>query len=333
MSPLINLNPAGRCEKCAKKYKRMVDLFKTIALKCFYDTPNIINEFLSERKLEYSKYLKGKTNFPIEPICDAIFKWCISCQKNYFEKIFTNWTSENEKIDDFIQEIQLKNSSYNDIILEWMPYDRFNRDLAIATWKNGPLYYSRLEKELIREPKNYSQVYGMSQNPDTKDCIMVFQYERCERCGRKYIDSLKVLDYPHYQEIGFISYSGARDCLKNPSELYYCSSDITVVDCLPDGLIDLISVQQSLKFVDCLPDLISLLMTRVPNTLTKLKLYGGGDDISLSFIIRLTKLQELQLSFEVKENKLLIHYERCVPAVTSPLNVLETLKIIVAEFK
>ncbi|CAB4387486.1 unnamed protein product [Rhizophagus irregularis] len=37
-------------------------------------------------------------------------------------------------------------------------------------------------------------------------------------------DSLKVLDYPHYQEIGFTSYPGARNCLKNLSELY-CSSD------------------------------------------------------------------------------------------------------------
>jgi hypothetical protein len=59
-------------------------------------------------------------------------------------------------------------------------------------------------------------------------------------------------------------------------------------------------------------------MTRVPNTLTKLKLYGGDDDISLSFIIRLTKLQEL-----------LIHYERCIPTVTPPLKEFETSKIIV----
>ncbi|EXX65161.1 hypothetical protein RirG_135980 [Rhizophagus irregularis DAOM 197198w] len=91
MSPLIN--PAGRCEKCAKNYidrssaakewckhcqinslkrnfmnwtsgsfaalyysKRKdgslqyhdIDSFETIALKCFYDKPNIINEFLNE---------------------------------------------------------------------------------------------------------------------------------------------------------------------------------------------------------------------------------------------------------------------------------------------
>ncbi|PKY22428.1 hypothetical protein RhiirB3_436407 [Rhizophagus irregularis] len=138
------------------------------------------------------------------------------------------------------------------------------------------------------------------------------------------ITSLKILDYLHYQEIGFTSYPGARNCLKYLSELY-CSSDtssdffyqlsqicnnislldITIVDRLPHGLINLISVQQSLKCLNLsiyyVPTDLSLLLTRVPNTLTKLRLYGGSDDISLSFIIRLTNLQELQLSYEVKE--------------------------------
>jgi hypothetical protein len=61
-----------------------------------------------------------------------------------------NWASENEKIDDFIQEKQLINKYFNDVVLEWIPYNQFNEikktgssDLITvysAIWKDGPLY-------------------------------------------------------------------------------------------------------------------------------------------------------------------------------------------------
>jgi len=61
-----------------------------------------------------------------------------------------NFFSENEKIDGFIQEIQLNIKSYN-ITFEWIPYNQFNEikeisENSIATvysaiWKNGPLYH------------------------------------------------------------------------------------------------------------------------------------------------------------------------------------------------
>ena len=63
----------------------------------------------------------------------------------------TNWISGNEKIDDFIQERQLKinNCNYGDILLEWIPYNQFNEIKEIsknslitvysAIWKDGPL--------------------------------------------------------------------------------------------------------------------------------------------------------------------------------------------------
>ena len=49
-------------------------------------------------------------------------KWCKQCQISNLKAKFTKWTSENEKIDDLIQEIQLKINDYNDIIFEWIPY-------------------------------------------------------------------------------------------------------------------------------------------------------------------------------------------------------------------
>jgi hypothetical protein len=76
------------------------------------------------------------------------------------EENFTHWTSGNEKIDNFIQEKQLEINNYNDIIVEWIPYDQFfdinevdNDDfskICSAKWKNGLLYWYVLYKKYTR---------------------------------------------------------------------------------------------------------------------------------------------------------------------------------------
>ncbi|GBC17457.2 kinase-like domain-containing protein [Rhizophagus irregularis DAOM 181602=DAOM 197198] len=154
----------------------------------------------------------------------------------YLETNFTNWTSGNEKINSFIQEMQLKISHYddNDMVLEWIPYNQFNEiketgkhgliTVYSAIWRDGPLYkkynhsgyirdsnkkvalkclYNSQESidslineakkyptkykafqesidSLINEAKKYSSkyqtfqvLYGISQNPDTGDYILV----------------------------------------------------------------------------------------------------------------------------------------------------------------
>jgi hypothetical protein len=78
-------------------------------------------------------------------------EWCEPCQKNNLRKNFTNCTSRNEKIDNFIQEKQLGNNDPSNILFEWILYDQFfdiekvnkNESSTIysAKWKNGPLYY------------------------------------------------------------------------------------------------------------------------------------------------------------------------------------------------
>jgi hypothetical protein len=72
-----------------------------------------------------------------------------------------NWTSGNEKIDEFIQEKQLKIKEHDNVLFEWIPYNQFNKiketgrnDLITvysAIWKDGPLY-----KENIWDP-NYTR--------------------------------------------------------------------------------------------------------------------------------------------------------------------------------
>jgi hypothetical protein len=71
-------------------------------------------------------------------------KWCKPCQINKLKHNFSNWTSGNEKIDDFIKEMQLKIISQVDKVVEWIPYDQFNNIIEIgksgvksAIWKDG----------------------------------------------------------------------------------------------------------------------------------------------------------------------------------------------------
>jgi hypothetical protein len=86
--------------------------------------------------------------------------WCKSCQINYLKGGFTNWTSGNVKVDRFIQEMQLKIDSYNDIVFEWIQYSQFNSIKKIfndehitvysAVWKDGSLNYNSSKYEYIR---------------------------------------------------------------------------------------------------------------------------------------------------------------------------------------
>ncbi|RIA89656.1 kinase-like domain-containing protein [Glomus cerebriforme] len=154
-----------------------------------------------------------KCGYSIGSILD---KWCKTCQINYLQENFTNWTSGNQIIDNFIQEIQLKINNSYDIIFEWIPYTQFdniketdNVTIYSATWKDGSLYWNWVKyirisnksvilkysdiNELLNEAKKYSitydnirKIYGISQNPDTNDYIMVLQNEYCEKCGEQY---------------------------------------------------------------------------------------------------------------------------------------------------
>jgi hypothetical protein len=60
------------------------------------------------------------------------------------------WANGNKKIDDFIQERQLKIKDHDDVVFEWIPYNQFNEIKEVcksnpitvhsAIWKDGPLY-------------------------------------------------------------------------------------------------------------------------------------------------------------------------------------------------
>src|SRR5437763_490882 len=87
-----------------------------------------------------------------------LLKWCIPCQISYSEINYT--ISENKKIDNLIQEMQLKMSKPDDRVFEWISYNQFNDIKEIgddgiakiysAIWKDGPLKYFKFENKYTR---------------------------------------------------------------------------------------------------------------------------------------------------------------------------------------
>ncbi|GES93482.1 kinase-like domain-containing protein [Rhizophagus clarus] len=209
-----------------------------------YNLQNLINEFFVDQDKKYSiAYIKevlrmyGISQCPNtkdyiivfqEIYCkkcgnkytNIIEEWCESCQVIYFKKISAS--SGNEKIDNLIQEMQLKINYESYAVFEWIPYDKLNDIQEIckddfdktyyATWRDGPLCY--IDGEWMRESNKmvtlrylyYSQniirflnkiivelslfnahkIYGISQNPDTEDYIMVFPIIYCKRCNKQH---------------------------------------------------------------------------------------------------------------------------------------------------
>ncbi|RIA87965.1 kinase-like domain-containing protein [Glomus cerebriforme] len=209
---------------------------KKVNLKCFYNSQNITNEFLNEVKKYSTKrnatdVIYGISKSPdtndyiivlTEIYCEECgkeytelpSKWC-TCIINNLKNNFTNWTSGNQKIDDFIQEKQL-NFSILDVVFEWIPYNQFNNikeigkdnkiTLYSAIWENGKtrnpdkkvdlkcFYNSQnMTDEFLNEVKKYPTkrnatdvIYGISKNPDTNDYIIILNDNYCETCGKKY---------------------------------------------------------------------------------------------------------------------------------------------------
>uniref|UniRef100_U9UGB4 Protein kinase domain-containing protein n=1 Tax=Rhizophagus irregularis (strain DAOM 181602 / DAOM 197198 / MUCL 43194) TaxID=747089 RepID=U9UGB4_RHIID len=76
------------------------------------------------------------------------YDWCQYCNSEYFRKNFTNWSSENKELDNFIQIAQLKAINVRSV-LEWIEYKEFtnvkhladggNSSVFTAHWPQGPI--------------------------------------------------------------------------------------------------------------------------------------------------------------------------------------------------
>ncbi|RGB26478.1 kinase-like domain-containing protein [Rhizophagus diaphanus] len=159
--------------------------------------------------------------------------WCQPCNAKRFRENFKNWTSENEAIDEFIQQSQLS-AIHHTKCLEWIPFENFKKVTYISEGNHGKLYSAEWSDGYInswdienQERKkcdmkvalknlnnsldspdiitNYLneinlhlqihtldviRCFGLTQDPDTKDYIMVLEY--CDSGSlRNYINKSK----------------------------------------------------------------------------------------------------------------------------------------------
>ena len=89
-------------------------------------------KFIYEFELESARNKKGKpkecNKCKLTRYSDRFCEGCISLQ---LQSLFTTWTSENNIIDDFIQQCHMK-SSLPTYILEWIPFEQF-KDITKLT--------------------------------------------------------------------------------------------------------------------------------------------------------------------------------------------------------
>ncbi|CAB5385286.1 unnamed protein product [Rhizophagus irregularis] len=193
-------------------YKR--DSNKEIVLKYLHNSQNSI-DFLINKVKKYIKNYRYDNFLKLYGISQN------PDTKNYIlvQSNSINWMSKNEQIDDFILEMQFKSNDFATLVFEWIPYDQFdkiketskNKSVTVysAMWKDGPLYNKLHERNsnkevalkclhnlqnpvesLINKAKIYSKIldiYGISQNPDTNDYILVLNNVTWES-GNKKID-------------------------------------------------------------------------------------------------------------------------------------------------
>ena len=100
------------------------------------------------------------------------------------KKNFTSWTSENEEIDVFIKNMQLKIDNSNNILFEWIPYKQLSHleeigqgGLISAIWKEGPLHYDMQKKikERMLFIKRYLLVVILAEK--TKSSLIIALYK------------------------------------------------------------------------------------------------------------------------------------------------------------
>ncbi|GES91846.1 kinase-like domain-containing protein [Rhizophagus clarus] len=196
----------------SKKYIRKLSI--KVSLKCLRNSQNVIDEVKLYLKDDIKDNITNIAIYGISQNPDTreyilVFhnEYCVKCEN------FTNWTSNNKEIDDFIQEKQLKIVSYNNIVFEWIPYHQFINIKVIgedsfatiysAKWQDGLLYWNKdnrkytrkldttvvlkclhnIQNNILNEIELDSEIYGISQNPNTKNYIIILQngwYKPCQ---------------------------------------------------------------------------------------------------------------------------------------------------------
>ncbi|GBB87816.1 hypothetical protein RclHR1_01430025 [Rhizophagus clarus] len=154
-------------------------------------------------------------------VLNVICKKCnYVCNAIHFQQNFKNWTSGNNNVNKFIRDSQLSvhdNYNINDA-LEWIPYNRLHNIKCVAKEKFGKVYgaswidgnidfwddgnkkWKRINYNMfvilksLNNPENIlmkfknkhtNRLCGITQDPKTKNYMMVLNNNICEKCNRK----------------------------------------------------------------------------------------------------------------------------------------------------
>ncbi|GBC11207.2 kinase-like domain-containing protein [Rhizophagus irregularis DAOM 181602=DAOM 197198] len=185
---------------------------KKVALKYYFHNSQNSIDFLINKINEVKKYSTKRFNRVIWDV------YGLSQNPNTNNYILVlEWASGNEKIDDFIQEMQLKRNSHNDIIFEWIPHDQLDEIEEIgkspitvhsAIWNNGPLFYSNLDKRYMRESNTNVALKHLHSSQNSIE-ILISEL-------KKHLTSIFGRKYKHYTRDSSIEV--ALRCLHNSED-------------------------------------------------------------------------------------------------------------------
>ncbi|EXX72824.1 Ypk2p [Rhizophagus irregularis DAOM 197198w] len=165
-----------------------------VKLNSLDNLKNVTFEFINEIKKDHKLYgitQDPETNNYIIVFNDICKKCNKICNAICFQQKFIDWTSSNDDIDKLIQDTQLLSHSDVKKALEWIPYDRLDDIKYVeetkfvkvyrANWIDGYIYeLSKYEQDWIK--KNH-EFYGITQDPETNDYMIVFN-DICKKCNK-----------------------------------------------------------------------------------------------------------------------------------------------------
>ena len=125
------------------------DIIEQIKEFKYYDLTDgqesLIDELITDKELKECYKTYGLCETCKQP--KTSHNYCRSCNSQYFQQNFKNWTSGNHDVDEFIKKAQLK-AKNKDHIVEWIEYDKFEDVEYLAkggfgttfkaVWKDGP---------------------------------------------------------------------------------------------------------------------------------------------------------------------------------------------------
>ncbi|GET02638.1 kinase-like domain-containing protein [Rhizophagus clarus] len=195
-----------------------------VSLKSLNNPAKITLEYINKIAAPYKIYgitQDSKTkNYMVVYDVNKCRKCIYRCNAVYFQRNFNNWTSGNNDIDRFIQDTQISAHDDAKVALEWIPYDRFRyieyhtgseiNKVYNAEWIDGYiLWWNNYNQNWVRDdqymavtlkslnnPANITleyinkiaepcEIYGITQDLETKNYMVVFDTNKCRKCKRK----------------------------------------------------------------------------------------------------------------------------------------------------